>query len=289
METRQYFFRVSAFLSIVFTVVLTGCGERPRGDDTDYEPYERPDPVTLECAPDTNEKITADELDPALGVEANYLVSPAGKKRRVDLAGEPAGDGERRWDWSQTREDDRSIGIAAESVSDQWYADSFPNGEFVLPIDLSGATEGIYRVTDEVMLLLGIASSKKSPANGKTLLVYNEPVPVYQFPVETGDQWVATGEVDNGTLRGTPYAGRDTYRVKVRAMGEMKLPNLTFEQVHRVDTQVTVEPAAGKSVSRRQVSFVAECFGEVARATSPNGVTKKNFEQAAEVRRLGVR
>ena len=57
--------------------------------------------------------------------------------------------------------------------------------------------------------------------------------------------------------------------------------------MHRVRTHVTVQPTAGQSQSRRQVSFVFECFGEVARATSANGEMEENFTQAAELRRLG--
>ncbi|MFB6263661.1 MAG: hypothetical protein ABEL76_08580, partial [Bradymonadaceae bacterium] len=77
----------------------------------------------------------------------------------------------------------------------------------------------------------------------------------------------------------------------VVASGAMKLPDLTFDQVHRVDTEVVTQPAAGKSTARRQVSFLAECAGEVARATSPtleDGTPPKNFERASEVRRLAI-
>ena len=273
---------------ICAAMLAVGCGPRPAGSDTDYEPYRRPDATSLECAPDLNRKIEADELQPALGVEANYLVSPSGRTTSVDLAGESKSGG-RFWDWSEKRESDQSLGIAARSIDEKWYADEFPGGEFALPIDLSGRTEGVYRVAGGEMELLGVASKSESPSNGKTLLVYRQPVDVYRFPVEKGDSWVSVGKVDDGTLRGAPYAGKDTYEVEVKAIGEMKLPNFTFEQVHRVDTRVTVQPAAGKSVARRQVSFVAECFGEVARATSPDGVTRDDFDQAAEIRRLGTR
>ena len=53
-------------------------------------------------------------------------------------------------------------------------------------------------------------------------------------------------------------------------------------------TTLTVTPAAGKAVSTRQTSFLFECFGEVARATSQNDETQDNFTTAAEVRRLGL-
>ena len=44
----------------------------------------------------------------------------------------------------------------------------------------------------------------------------------------------------------------------------------------------------GASVSRRQVSFLFECFGEVARATSRDDEQAVDFTTAAEVRRLGM-
>jgi hypothetical protein len=98
---------------------------------------------------------------------------------------------------------------------------------------------------------------------------------------------VSVGEVENAKFRGLPYAGRDIYEVKVAAMGELALPSFSFEQVHKVHTKVTVQPAAGESSSTRQVSFLFECFGEVARATSQDGETEQDFSTAAEVRRLG--
>jgi hypothetical protein len=57
--------------------------------------------------------------------------------------------------------------------------------------------------------------------------------------------------------------------------------------VHRVRTKVTVEPTVGATVVRRQTSFFAECFGEVARVTSADGETNEDFTSAAELRRLG--
>lgn len=270
-----------------FAFGLLGCGPRPTGETTDYEPYEPPEPTTLECSPDLDGQLERQELDPALGVEANYIVSAADETRMIDLAGEPAGDG-RKWDWSHGNESDRERRITAEPVEGKWYADAFPDGEFRLPLDLSGRVDAIYRMTDDAMLLLGTASTDESPDTGKTLLPYEEPVEVYRFPLESGDQWRSVGRVEDGTLRGAPYAGEDVYRVRVRETGEMELPNFTFDKVHRVDTEVTLSPSAGDSVSYRQVSFLAECFGEVARARSKDGVTATNFDEATEVRRLGV-
>jgi hypothetical protein len=94
--------------------------------------------------------------------------------------------------------------------------------------------------------------------------------------------------VKNATLRGLPYAGQDSYAISVDAAGELILPSITFTQALRVRTTVTATPAAGAAVTTKQVSFLFECFGEVARATSQTGETQDNFTTAAEVRRLGL-
>jgi hypothetical protein len=63
---------------------------------------------------------------------------------------------------------------------------------------------------------------------------------------------------------------------------------VSFTQVHRISTRVTVQPSSGPAVTRRSVSFVFECFGEVARATSRDGEAASDFRVAQEVRRLGL-
>ena len=92
----------------------------------------------------------------------------------------------------------------------------------------------------------------------------------------------------NATVRGLPYAGRDTYQVSVDASGRLELTDLTFTQVLRVRTQLTVEPAVGATVTRRQVSWMFECFGEVARAVSLDGELQEDFTTTSELRRLGL-
>jgi hypothetical protein len=95
------------------------------------------------------------------------------------------------------------------------------------------------------------------------------------------------GTVKNATLRGLPYAGTDTYVITVDGAGTLLLQDYTFTQAMRVRTDLTAAPAAGETVTTKQVSFLFECFGEVARATSQNNETQENFTTAAEVRRLG--
>ena len=111
---------------------------------------------------------------------------------------------------------------------------------------------------------------------------------LYLFPLEKGKSWVSVGTTRNAMFYGIPYAGKDTYEVSVEDTGELFLPDLTFEQAMMVRTTVKVEPAVGQAVTQQQVGFLFECFGEVARATAPTGVTEPNFTNAVELRRLGI-
>jgi hypothetical protein len=92
----------------------------------------------------------------------------------------------------------------------------------------------------------------------------------------------------NGTLNGSPWTQQDTYEVTDDATGELVLKDLTFTQAHRVRTKVTIAPSAGATIVRQQVSFVFECFGEVARITSQDNEMNADFTTAAEVRRFGL-
>jgi len=271
---------------LVLAVLAAACGDNRTHPDPDR--YVPPDPDPLGCVPDLDGRIDADELPVALGVPVSFLVSPAGAERPVDLIGRVSPDGRRVWGWSGAVPEDQLADQAAAPLEGRWYADAFPGGEMVLPIDAGARVEGVYIEDDRALWLLGVASSEADPPEGRTIMVYDAPVALYRFPVEPGSAHVATGQVRDGTFRGLPYAGRDVYEVSVDAVGVIELPDLTFEQAHRVRTRVTVEPAVGASTSRRQVSWLFECFGEVARATSRPDETEQDFTIAAEVRRLAL-
>lgn len=265
------------------TDVATGYAADLAGD-----PYQPPDPAVLECMPNLDGKISADELQAAFGVPISYLVNPANTERTVDLVG-VAGEGDTLvWDWSVDRADDQVATFVATKVEGKWYADSFPTGEFVTSLDAGGTVDNVLRLDSEALWLLGVASSEQSPAAGQTLLVYDNPIPLFRFPIEPGSKWAASSNIKGGKLYGLPYAGKDTYEFSVDGIGELALRDLTFTQALRVRTKTTVSPAVGKAVSKRQVSFMFECFGEVARATSRNDETAEDFTKAVEVRRLGL-
>jgi hypothetical protein len=221
-------------------------------------------------------------------VPVAYLISPAGAERTVDVAGSVDPSGRYLWDWAADFADDQVLRVAAAPLGAQWYADSFPAGQFVTPLDAAATVDSVYRQDDEALWLLGLASVEADPPEGRTLFVYSAPVAVFRFPLEPGASWVSVGEVRDGLYRGLPYAGRDVYEVSVDGSGRLQLPDVEFTQAMRVRTRVTVEPAVGAPTSRRQVSFVYECFGEVGRATSRPDEPEEDFTTAAEWRRFGL-
>jgi hypothetical protein len=271
----------------ILALAVASCGDNltplPAG-----VPYGDTSLPPLTCVPNLDGKIDANELEPAPGVPVRYRVTPSGQTREVSLEGAITADGKRVWDFAQNPEADAEVSIQAEALSTQWFAEFFPEGQIVTPIDAGATVLGVYEQDSEGFWLHGLASSEEQPEEGQTLLVYSEPILLYRFPIAVGQSWVSAGKVNNGILRGLPYAATDTYEIDVTSSGVLLLPNLEFQQVFRVNTKTTIQAAVGGSVVTRQSSFLFECFGEVARATSQTGETEADFGLAAEVRRLSL-
>jgi hypothetical protein len=254
----------------------------------DRADYVAEDVAPLSCIPNLDGRIEPSEMQAAIGVPVAYLISPSGAERRVDVAGLVDPEGHLLWDWSADFADDAVLRVSAVQLDAQWYADSFPEGQFVVPLDAAGTLDAVYRRDDDALWLLGMASVQPDPPEGRTRIVYTAPVAVFRFPIEPGASWISVGEVRDATYRGLPYAGRDTYEVSVDGSGRLQLPDLEFTQAHRVRTRVTAEPSVGAPTSRRQVSFLFECFGEVARAVSRADEVEEDFTTATEWRRFGL-
>jgi hypothetical protein len=268
-------------------IVLLACGDNLT-HPAQHDPYDAAAQQPLGCVPNLDGRIDPAELQTAFGVPITYLVSPAGQTRAVDVAGTVSMAGTREWDWSSEVASDQVMTLVAEQLEGKWYASHFAAGQFVTPMDAGHSIEAVYRRDDEAIWLLGLASVQQDPPEGRTLMVYNAAVALYRFPITPGVEYVSTGTVENGFIRGLPYAAKDIYEVKFDAAGTLRLPSLTFEQAIRARTRVTIQPAVGASTSQRQVSFLFECFGEVARATSAAGEQNEDFGEAVEVRRIGL-
>jgi len=257
--------------------------------DANLTPPAGPDAggVTYDCLPNLDGVITADELPVALSVPVDFYVSPDGTP--IDVAGTVDEAGRRVWDYSAESAADSRVTITAEPIAGRWYEGDFPAGAFVLPALADGDLDGIYSRDDTALWLHGLASPEQDPATGRTLLIYDRPVALLRLPMASGDSFTSTGTITGGELDGLPYNGTDAYDVEVDGSGRLELPYVTFTQALRVRTHVVVAPAAGGvTTSRRQVSFVFECFGEVARAVSRPDEPARDFTVAAEVRRFAL-
>jgi hypothetical protein len=268
------------YLTLVL-LAIGGCGDNvtPPSRQT----FVGADATPLSCAPNLDGKLESNELQAVVGTPVDYLINPAGRERTVDVAGRLEG-GSRVFGFDVDFADDQKLSVAASSVAGKWYSASFPTGEFVTGVDAAGTIEGVYRHEDSGLFLLGLVSKTETD---KTLLVYDQPIAIVRFPLTVGTKWVAVGTVTNGTVRGLPYAGKDTYEIEDDSVGKLVLHDFTFQQVHRLRTRVTVSPSAGAVTTRRQVSFFAECFGEVVRVVSKNEEPNADFTVATELRRLG--
>ena len=276
----------SLWLLSALALMAGGCGENET-PPPEKDPYQPPTIAPLSCIPNLDNRIDAVELQASYDVPQSLLVSPAGEERAVDTVGEAVEGGGFLLKWDADFASDQVARISAQVLGGQWFAESFPEGQFVTPNDLGGRILGVYRQTEQEFQLLGLASAEQDPPEGRTLLVYETPIALYKFPIQPGGTWISTGQYKNGIVQGLQIASLDTYETKVEGPYEVRLPELIFQQAMRVSTRVTLQPVVGATLVTHQVSFLTECFGEVARATSKTGETNDAFTVAAEVRRLG--
>lgn len=277
---------MSRFVLSALAILALGCGEnRTLPGPTPYAPGAEP---TFACLPDLDGELEAGELPIALGEEVRYLVNPPGVTRPVNVDGAVDAAGQRSWDLATDYADDRLVAIGPTALSEHWFAAEFPEADYAAPVDIDGTILGVYHLDERALWLHGVASREPDPPEGRTLLPYDAPIPLYRFPLRPGDRWVTEGTISEGTALGLAYRGTDTYDVSVIGAGRLDLPDWSFGQAWRVDQRVTVAPAIGEPVRRTITSWLFECFGEVARAESPDGVTGP-LDQAAELRRITTR
>lgn len=275
-------------LSSIFgaLALLAGCGDN--GTHPTHSTYTGSgggQGGSFTCLPNLDGKIDASEFKAALDLEVSYLV---GNDRPVNLTGAVDTAGHRVWDYSTDDATDGVINITATSLVGKWYQGSFTGGQWVAPADALGKIEGVYSADEGAIYLHGLASKEENGADGKTLLVYDQKVTVYRFPLAPGASWTSESTVTSGVVNNLPYNGKHTYDVKDDATGELKLYDYSFTQVHRIRTTLTIHNAQGADVVRRQTGFASECFGEVTRATAKDNETSDDFTTAAELRRLTV-
>jgi hypothetical protein len=249
------------------------------GCSTNETPQPQPIPTLPSCIPNRDGQITADELPIALGATLSYY---QGENRTVDLVAT-----DDVWDLSTQLPDDTIVALGPIALSDQWYAASFPAGQFV--VDAGDGIDGIYHQDASALWLDGTASHDAMPSAGKTLVAYAEPVAALRFPIEDGQAFTTTAPLTAATIDGLPFVGSDVFDTDVSGAGELELPYVDFSPVLRVQTHLVRAPSTGTTtVGKRTTGFYFECFGEIAHADSKPNETNADFTTAATLRRFAL-
>ena len=258
-----------AAIAIVSTgIALCAC-------TTNATPQPEPVPQLPDCIPNRDGAITADEMPLALGASLTYYV---GTNQTIAQTG-------MRWDYSVERAEDDVIALGPAALKDQWYAGSFPAGQFV--VDAGSGLDGVYHQDDQALWLDGTASHDMAMAT-RTLIVYPQPIALLRFPITAGDAFTTSATLAGATISGLPFNGSDEVSVAVVGSGLLAVPYVEFSPVLRVTIGVVRRPTSGPSTSRRTTLFMFECFGEVARAESKVDEPSADFTLAAYFRRFAL-
>ncbi|HEY0250783.1 MAG TPA: hypothetical protein VGC41_04620 [Kofleriaceae bacterium] len=256
---------------LISLVGLAACG-------VNQTPQPDPTPQLPSCTPNRDGQITADELPIALGATVSYY---ARANAMVNLTASPAN----IFDLSAESADDQVVAIGPVALGAQWYAASFPTGQFV--VDAGSGLDGIYHQDDRALWLDGTGS--QTDGTDKTLIRYADPVAILRFPLTDGLTYATTATLADATVAGLPFNGTDQVDVDVTGGDRLDVPYVQFSPVLRVRTHVTRTPTTGTPVvGKRTTIFMFECFGEVARAESNANEAAADFTSAAYVRRFAL-
>lgn len=230
------------------------------------------------CVPDHDGTLQRDEVPLGPGLMAPYR---AAQDVVIDTSGVMNGDGTRSWNLDVALEGDHTLLVETTAVADAWWAADFPDASYASRLSESADLLGVFRVTDDALLLLGVVSPEDGAA--RTSLAYDPPVTVLQFPFAPGASWSSEADV-SGVAQGIGVFYTERYESFVDGRGDLDTPYGTFP-VLRVRTVLT--RTVGFAVTTiRTFLFVAECFGTVATVVSQDNESDVEFTEASEVRRL---
>ncbi|MBX3268676.1 MAG: hypothetical protein KF729_00350 [Sandaracinaceae bacterium] len=205
---------------------------------------------------DGDARLTADELPLPLGVPQRQRVAA---DVALDTRGTERADGTRLWDFEGPYAGDTDRVVMRTSTSGAWYAGSFPDATYALPLGAGDDLIGVFRADRDALVLLGVVSPEGGLA--RTELTYAPPAPVWRFPLEVGASWDVTSTV-SGVTSGVASVYTERWRVAADARGQLATP-AGVRDVWRVDTRITRTVGALVTELRRH-SYVEPCAGTVA-------------------------
>lgn len=272
-------------LVTTLSCALSACEPAPLPEDERYQAG-APPPA---CTPNNDGAIDAGELFFVPGVSARYRVAEGSLE--VDVKGRFEA-GERVWDFTLPAPEEEPLAVlAASPLEEHWFASEFAGASLAGPADPAVLHLLPLSVSDDGVWLHGLASAAEEPEAARSLVVYDEPLLLYPFPLHEGVKETTSATATNALLYGLPTALEDRLEVEVTGRGTLRLPHLLLENTLRVTLRLERTLVAGDA---RQVThvFLHECLGEVARVTSAMTPLSEDipddFTTAASIWRLSL-
>ncbi|HEX3343046.1 MAG TPA: hypothetical protein VHS09_00685 [Polyangiaceae bacterium] len=244
------------------------------------------DDASTGCIPNDDGTVTRAELPMLAGLHASFAITTA--TQTMGTAGTAQPDGSTDWDFSAALSGDQTVVITTNAPAGQWFAAQFTSATYTTTLSETEPFLGVYQATAASLLLQGVvAPTNAAPV---TELSYSPSAEILAVPLQMGTTWTSTSTV-TGKADGIASDYTEKYDSVVDAHGTLKVPYGTF-QVLRVQTTLTRTIVPVTDVETTQVmTFIAECFGPVAKLTSktttaPQAVPGNAFTSVAEAWRL---
>jgi hypothetical protein len=235
------------------------------------------------CVPNNDGIITRAEVPMLAGLHANFLVA---ENVTMTTGGTAQSGGATDWDFSGALSGDHTIVITTDAPQGQWFASKYPDATYTSKLSDTETFLGVYQATQAALVLQGVVNPTN--ASPVTEVSYSPAAEILAVPLQMGTSWTSTSTI-TGTADGIPSDYTEKYSSVVDAQGSLKVPYGTFN-VLRVQTTLT--RTDGIVVETTQtMTFVAECFGPVAKLTSqtttaPEAAPGNAFTNVAEAWRL---
>lgn len=230
------------------------------------------------CMPNRDGIVSRAEVPLRPGLRATFRI---GANATVSTTGTMSGSA-RTWDFSGAYAGDEDVLSELTAPGANWWAPIFPTSTHAARLSNSSDTLGVFQITDDALLLLGVVSPTAGAT--QTRLTYDPPVTVIAFPLQAGSTFTTTSSV-SGTASGIIAAYTETYTSVVDAEGTLITP-FGETPTLRMRTEMRRTSGIATLTTLRQFTFVSECFGIAALVSSNAFETNVEFTTAAEIRRL---
>ena len=229
------------------------------------------------CIPNHDAQIERHEYPVDIGIQADFLRS---NNTAINLEG-TIQNGTYYWDFSSLSGQEQLESIEPRPSSEYWFAADFPSETYVNVLSYENSIYGIFSLTDEALYLHGMASFESGWT--ETLLSYDPPVRLLQFPLHLNQSWSDESSI-SGTLDGVWTFYSELYSHQIDETGYLNTPLGEFP-VLRINSQIS-RTIGLLEYSNRSVSFMSECAGAITTIQAELDEADVNFQMAQELLRI---